>query len=312
MGVLEALGLGVLQGLTEFLPVSSSGHLSILEYFLGLAETPRFFDVVLHVGTLLAVLIFYRSAPGRVAGSLCNKTGRRSAFRMGELVVLGTLPTMAGALVFRPSALQGGASPADVQPSWTQQIGNLREYSSQQPWVVLAFMTCTGVVLLAGSRARGGTVDWTTMRRRHALAIGLAQMLSALCPGLSRSGMTISAGMLVGLRGEWAVHYSLLLSAAAIVGATVLKSRDVDPDWVSDNIVPTALGALAATIVGWFCITLLVRVVRGGRWWWFAVYVWCFVAVAGLLLASADGGASPQAQAKGASVAVDVRTPRRG
>jgi undecaprenyl-diphosphatase len=293
MGVLEALGLGVLQGLTEFLPVSSSGHLSILEYFLGLAETPRFFDVMLHVGTLVAVLLFYRSAPGRIAASLRVEADRRSVFRIGALVVLGTLPTMAGALIFRPLRLQSGESLADADPSWTERIGNLREYSSQQPWVVLAFMTCTGAVLLAGARARGGNVDATTMGWRHAVVIGLAQMLSALCPGLSRSGMTVSAGMLAGLRGEWAVHYSLLLSVAAIAGATILKSRDVEPDWVSENIVPTALGTLAAAIVGWFCITLLVRVVRGGRWWWFAVYVWSFAVVAGLLLAFVESGPVP-------------------
>jgi undecaprenyl-diphosphatase len=198
--------------------------------------------------------------------------------------VLGTLPAVVAALVFKPVELGEGQSLADVQPTLTQRIGNMREYSSRQPWTVLGFMTCTGAVLLAGSQARGGQVDSGSMRWWHAVAIGLAQMMSALCPGLSRSGMTVSMGMLVGLRGEWAVHFSLLLSMAAIVGATVLKGKNVDPAWIATNLTATIVGTLAATIVGWFCITLLVKAVRGGRWWWFAVYVWAFVIVAGGML----------------------------
>jgi undecaprenyl-diphosphatase len=283
----ESIALGILQGVTEFLPVSSSGHLSIFEYFLGLEETPRFFDVMLHVGTLLAVLLFYRVAPLKVwqgagAGSFPSKA--RLAVLAG-LIILATLPAIGAALVFRPTKLQPGQSLQEVDRSWTQFVGDLREYSSHQPQYVLSFMTITGAVLLAGSRAHGGTVDAHTMKWWHALGIGLGQMLSALLPGLSRSGMTVSTGLLLGLRGEWAVHFSLLMSLPAVLGATVLKAKDADPDWIAAHLLPTLLGTITAALVGWFCITLLIKAVQRGRWWWFAVYVWFFVAGSAFLLA---------------------------
>jgi undecaprenyl-diphosphatase len=291
MGTWESIGLGILQGITEFLPVSSSGHLSIFEYFLGLEETPRFFDVMLHVGTLLAVLLFYRTAPLKVwnqAGSSSFPTKSRLVVLAGY-VILATLPAVIAAAIFRPTKLLPGQSLADVDRSWTQFIGDLREYSSHQPQYVLCFMALTGAVLLAGSRALGGKVDAHQMKWWHALGIGLGQMLSALLPGLSRSGMTVSTGLLLGLRGEWAVHFSLLMSLPAVVGATVLKAKDADPRWIADHLMATLLGTMAAALVGWFCITLLVKAVQRGRWWWFAVYVWLFVAASSALLASQRG-----------------------
>jgi undecaprenyl-diphosphatase len=281
----EALGLGVLQGLTEFLPVSSSGHLSIFEYFLGLEGTPRFFDVMLHVGTLLAVLLFYRRFPFAIAREgVPGGVSPRRGIVIALYVLLATMPTVLAALVFRPTKLAAGESLADVSRTWTQFIGDFREYSSHQPGYVLGFMALTGLVLLAGSRAIGGQVDAHTMTWRHAIGIGIGQMFSALLPGLSRSGMTVSTALLLGLRGEWAVHFSLLMSLPAIVGATALKSRDADPAWIAQHVGATVVGTLASALVGWFCITLLLKAVRRGRWWWFAIYVWFFVAGASLLL----------------------------
>lgn len=282
MGWLEAIFLGLLQGLTEFLPVSSSGHLSIFEYFLGLEETERFFDLMLHVGTLLAVLLFYsREARRLVAIARETPSERHILWRTVLYVILATVPTVIAAIVFEPSDPNAvSAAEADI----FARIGNLREYSSHMPKVVLTFMGMTGVILLVGSRATGGTVDGVTMRWWHALVVGIAQMMSALCPGLSRSGMTVSAGMLAGLRGEWAVHFSLLMSIVAILGGAAKKSGEVNRDWLSENWPQTIVATLVAALVGWFCITLLVKAVRGGRWWWFSIYVWGFVAVAGVLL----------------------------
>lgn len=287
MDLLEALGLGILQGLTEFLPVSSSGHLSIFEYFLGLEEVPRFFDVMLHVGTMLAVLLFYRFRPLALLRQ-AGQPGALSLSRLGTIglfVVLATAPAVAGALVFRPTKLAPGQSLESVDRTITQQIGDLREYSQRQPGFVLSFMTITGAVLLAGSRARGGTIDAHSMKWWHAVAIGIAQLLSALFPGLSRSGMTVSAALLLGLRGDWAVHFSLLMSLAAISGAAVLKIRDADPSWIEANLAPTIAGTVASALVGWFCILLLIKSVERGRWWWFTIYIWTFVAVAATILA---------------------------
>ena len=96
--------------------------------------------------------------------------------------------------------------------------------------------------------------------------------------------MTVSTGMLLGLRGEWAVHFSLLMSLPAVLGAAILKAKDADPAWVSAHLIPTLLGTLTSAIVGWFCITLLLKAVQRGRWWWFALYVWAFVSISTLLL----------------------------
>ncbi|MFO0944446.1 MAG: undecaprenyl-diphosphate phosphatase [Planctomycetota bacterium] len=305
MGIIEAVGLGALQGLTEFLPISSSGHLSLIQYFLGLEDTPRFFDVMLHVGTLLAVVIYYRSSlwirpkdllrlgtsgrenidppktvPGR-PGALFYP----SPWRILIFLMLATVPAVIAAGIFRPTKLEPGESLATARSSWRNKVGDLREYSSQKPWVVLGFLTCTGFVLLAGARATGGHVDSQTMRWWHAFGVGIAQGVSAICPGLSRSGMTVSTGMLLGLRGEWAVHFSLLMSIPAILGAVVLKSRDLDTTWLtSENLWATFAGTVTSAIVGWFCISLLLRSVRRGRWWWFTIYVWSLVVVVSLVL----------------------------
>ena len=97
-----------------------------------------------------------------------------------------------------------------------------------------------------------------------------SRRLSALFPGLSRSGMTISTSLLLGLRGEWAVQFSLLMSIPAILGTAVLKIRDLDPAWLtSDNIIATLLGTAVSTVVGGLALALLVGSVRRGRWWWF-------------------------------------------
>lgn len=305
MGIIEAVALGALQGLTEFLPVSSSGHLSLIQYFLGIEDTPRFFDVMLHVGTLLAVLLYYRSSlwirprdmfrfrsspldsdPNASSPSSGTSTGTPGALfypspgRILAYLVLATLPAIVAAGLFRPTKLATGETLATVDSNWRNRVGDMREYSSQKPWVVIGFLTCTGFVLLAGSRATGGHVDSRTMSWWHALGIGIAQGISAICPGLSRSGMTVSAGMLLGLRGEWAVHFSLLMSIPAILGAVVLKSRDLDPAWLTpENVTATIAGTATSAIVGWFCISLLLRTVRRGRWWWFTLYVWGLVAV---------------------------------
>lgn len=291
---LESIGLGALQGLTEFLPVSSSGHLSIAEHFLGLAETPRFFDVMLHVGTLLAVLFFYRAMPGRLfrrAGQPGEFTLKRMAW-ISLYVVLATVPAVAAAALFRPTELEAGQSLTEIERTPTQWVGDLREYSSQQPAYVLLFMSLTGVVLIAGSRAQGGRIDASTMTAWHALGIGIGQMCSALMPGLSRSGMTVSTALILGLRPDWAVHFSLLMSLPAVLGAAVLKAKDADPSWLAQNVGVTIAGTLVAALVGWFCINLLLRAVQRGRWWWFAIYIWSFVLVAGCMLAQQSASAS--------------------
>lgn len=292
MGIWEAIGLGVFQGIAEFLPISSSGHLALLQYFLGIADTPRFFDVMLHVGTLAAVLAFYRRSLWISPSELL--TGKSHPWRTGELhllspyprrmvwfLILATLPTVVAALMFRPTKLAPGESLATTETSWRHQIGDIREYAAQRPEMILGFLLVTSAVLLIGARAKHGTGDSVTMTWWQALLMGTAQAFSALFPGLSRSGMTVSAGMLLGLRGEWAVHFSLLMSIPAILGAVVLKSRDLDPAWLTPpNVTATIVGTVVSAIVGWFSISLLLRSVRKGQWWHYSLYLWFVVIVA--------------------------------
>ena len=289
----SAVGLGVLQGLTEFLPVSSSGHLSLMQYFLGLEEVPRFFDVMLHVGTLAAVLLWCRR-PIAVQAAVMRRHWRRGTWRTAPSVrrnlrflgflVLATLPAVVVGLGYRPTQLRAGEKLADHPRPLTERIGNLREYSAAKPRRVLLTMFATGAILLAASAFRDGRIGPDQMRWWHVLLIGCAQAISAVLPGLSRAGMTISAALLLGLRGRWAVLFSLGMSVPAILGAAVLKGREVPLSWLTPaNLAATLVAAVVAAAVGWFCITLLMGAVTRHRWWWFTVYLWTLVA---LLLAT--------------------------
>jgi undecaprenyl-diphosphatase len=294
----SAIGLGVLQGVAEFLPISSSAHLALLEYFLGLEDTPRFFDVALHVGTLIAVLGCYRqlwapwlrvlftgktpadsSSSAAPAENSFGTLGHKQAYRLVALVVLGTLPAVIAGATFRPTKIRPG-EPAPTRSSFRHRVGDLRENASRHPWMVLGFLSVTSVVLLLSSRLGSGPTGPDQMTFRQALGIGVAQALSAIFPGLSRSGMTISTALLLGLRAEWAVHFSLLLSIPAVLGALVLKSADLDPSWLTgDRLTATLMGTLTSLIVGWLSIRLLMGSVRRGKWWVFSIYLACLIAV---------------------------------
>jgi undecaprenyl-diphosphatase len=297
LGVVEASWLGLLQSLTEFLPVSSSAHLALAQYFLGLNDLPTFFDVMLHVGTLVAVLFYFRGlfcevlwpkvaqpadspfvvlpsglAPPAASGSLPSLT------RLIALLVLGTLPVVAAVGVFPKSK-------PDRPHTWRNDIGNMREEASNRPWLVLGFLACTSVILVVASRARPGQVGGATMSWWHAVVIGIAQSFSALCPGLSRSGMTISTSLALGFRSDWAVQYSLLLSIPAILGAVVLHGAHLDPAWITTpHLLATGIGTVISAVVGFFCIGWLARAVQRGRWAWFAPYLWLLILAAGVVL----------------------------
>lgn len=295
MGIAEAVFLGLLQGLTEFLPISSSGHLSLLQYFLGLKDVPKFFDVMLHVGTLAAVVFYYRSSLWRATAEACGTAKsnpdaddslRLPPIKTACFLILATLPAVGAAAFFRPTKLTEGQSLESVDRSWRNRVGDLREYSAQRPRMVLGFLGCTSVLLIVAARKTGGTTNAASMHWTQALGIGIAQAISALCPGMSRSGLTISTGLLLGMQREWAVHFSLLMSIPAILGAAVLKTLDVDPAWLtSANLIATLAGTIVSAIVGWVCITLLLGSIRRGRWWWFSIYLWLLIAGVGIVLA---------------------------
>lgn len=253
-GLAGDLVLGVLQGLTEFLPISSSGHLAAAQIlFPGLRSPGVTMELATHVGTTVAVMVYYRRLiaalllPGRVEDAALLGMRRE---RWLYLLAVGTLPT-----VLIGFALRSSIRAAFDDPLWVAA-----------GWVV------SGVVLMASLRAPEASRELGPLR---AMAIGTAQGL-AIFPGVTRSGTTITAGMLLGVPSRVAVTYSFFLSIPAILGAAVL---DAVQAIVQD--IPTTLlfqdllfASLAAGFVGYFCIGMVHRATSGGWWHRFAWYCW--------------------------------------
>ena len=239
---IQAVILGLIQGITEFLPVSSSGHLVLAQRLLGLREPALTFDIALHLGTLVAVLLFFRrDIAGMVQGILGRGPERTSYTWLLVLIILGSVPTAVVGLLFKDSFEAMFASVTAVGVSLL---------------ITAALLLAAG---LAGRPRRGleETRSW------HALLIGLAQGL-AITPGISRSGSTISTALLLGLERELAVRFSFLLSIPAILGAVALQALDLPPGlhlaWT-----PLLLGALVAGVSGWLALRLLLGLVRRVR-----------------------------------------------
>ncbi|WP_250846635.1 undecaprenyl-diphosphate phosphatase [Aquisphaera insulae] len=291
---LESLLLGLIQGVTEFLPVSSDGHLAITQQgFAWLTGHRRsgkedlFFDIMLHVGTLCAILFHYRreileGARGLLLDAKDVRPGfdRGAVLRVGLLAGVATSPLVPFALIFKKKLEEA------FQSTTAAGVGFL----------------ITAAALLVVSwrmRSRDGSKDATTMTWLDALLIGIAQTAAPL-PGVSRSGMTIAAALLLGLTRSWSVGFSLLIAVPAICGAAVFELKDAlkDPSALGltpDRIAQTLAATVLAGIVGYFAILWLIRVVRGGRLWYFSVYL---IGLGSLVLAlSAVSGGSPDAGA---------------
>jgi undecaprenyl-diphosphatase len=262
MNLFDAILLGALQGATEFLPVSSSGHLVLAQHLLGGISQPGIvFDVTLHVGTLLAIAVYFWSD---VRG-LCTCLWRRDQQavierRLLALLAVGSIPTGIIGLVFK------------------DQVEGMFE----NPLLVAAMLLVTGTLLFIADRYRPGTRREGSLTVTDALLTGIAQG-AAIIPGISRSGSTIVALLLRGVSGETAARFSFLLSIPAVAGATLLSLRDAGQ--LSTNELPTYLaGAGAAFLVGLLAIHLLLGVLRRRRLGWFAVYCWLLGTVALTLL----------------------------
>ncbi len=259
-----SLFLGVLQGLTEFLPVSSSGHLVLFQQFFDLAgDEAILFDLVLHVGTLLPVLWFYRADVLRILSDPVAGTGpflEREGVRLLGLLAVASVPTAAIGLAFEDLFASLFSTPAAL---------------------TVTFAT-TGLLLhLAGRHDRSARA--VPLSVGLALVLGLAQGF-AITPGISRSGTTISVALMLGVEREQAARFSFLMSVPAILGAVLLKALDADPAQVDPASM--AVGFTAALVSGYAALVLLVRVVRRGTFPRFAWYCWGAAAVAaGIALA---------------------------
>ena len=264
MSLLSSILLGLIQGVAEFLPISSSGHLAIAEHLLGMSgasDIPEFFDVLLHLGTLVAVFVAYwDDVRDMVVEFFCGvrdlargstPTPVPPARRMILLIIVGTLPL----LIVLP-------------------IKDLVEGLADNMYFVAAALLVTGCLLFASDRVRKGRKTEKSATMVDVLLVGVAQAI-ATCPGISRSGTTITAGCFRGFDRKFAVRFSFLLSIPAILGANILSLKDAVEAGIIWADVPVYLvGVVVSAVVGYACIRLLKMIADRGTFGAFAYYCW--------------------------------------
>ena len=271
MNLFQALVLGVLQGATEFLPVSSSGHLVLLPWLLGWDSPSLAFDAVVHWGTALAVIVYFWrdwiTIAQAVFRSLLDRSLADSQARLAWFIVLGTIP----------AALIG------------YLLNDFFESMFGRPAAAAGFLLVTAVILALSERLGRRERGLDTLTWRDALLVGLAQAL-AILPGISRSGSTIAAGLARGLRRKPAARFSFLLATPIILGAGLLQVLDlVQMGGWAGQAPALVVGFVAAGAVGLSCIHFLMRYLQHRRLYPFAVY--CAVAgVVCLLVPLVRGG----------------------
>ena len=263
MSLLSSILLGLIQGIAEFLPISSSGHLAIAEHLLGMSgatEIPEFFDVLLHLGTLAAVFVAYwDDIRDMIVEFFCGvrdlarhttPTPVPPARRLILLIIVGPLPLF----IILP-------------------IKDLVEGLADNMYFVAAALIVTGFLLFASDRVKKGRRTEKSARLTDVLVVGVAQAI-ATCPGISRSGTTITAGCFVGFERKFAVRYSFLMSIPAILGANILSIKDAMDTVVVSEIPVYLVGVAVSAIVGYACIRLLKMIADKGKFGAFAYYCW--------------------------------------
>lgn len=263
MEMYQGIVLGILQGLTEFLPVSSSGHLVLGQIFFGITESQLMFNISLHVGTLLAILVVYfsdiRSILASVLGFFLKAVSGKPAkhlfnedphLRMAGLILVGSVPTAMIGLFLKEFEA--------VLFSSALLTGIMLILTGILLWVSRTYYTAEPI---------GDGLDI-----KKAVFIGTVQGL-AVMPGISRSGSTIAVGMMAGLDRDTAARFSFLLSVPAIMGAEVLGLKDIMEQGLSIDLV-TIYGTIAAFITGLIALKILLRLVHSGRFHLFAPYCW--------------------------------------
>ncbi len=246
MQILEAIVLGLIQGLTEFLPVSSSGHLVLFQNLFGIHEATQAFTILLHVATLIAVFIYYWKD---IWALICHPFQRTTA-----LLIAGTIPTVIIALLFNDTfdAIFGAGK-----------------------FIGFNFIF-TGFILLYADSRKEGRKKIRNMSIFDSLIVGVLQGV-AILPAVSRSGMTISACLARKVDRENAARFSFLLSIPAILGGMVLTIKDmITGDVVlteAFGVMPMIAGFVTAAVSGYFAIRFMVDIIKKGKLKWFSVYV---------------------------------------
>ena len=263
---LKAMVLGVVQGITEFLPISSDGHLlvtqTIFDWLTGTRSTGKenlFFDVILHLGTTVAILVFYRRVIATGLRGLLGSEDVPPGFRRPEIIRVGVLAAVATAPLI-PLAL--------FFKKWIE-----RAFEGVAMAGVGFLVTASILLLTAWLSRREGVKGPAEMTWWDALTIGIAQMFAPL-PGVSRSGVTIATALALGLSRTWSVGFSLLIAVPAVLGGVVFELKDIKPATLTaDAVAQAVVATVLAGIVGYFAILWLIRIVRSGRIWYFSVYL---------------------------------------
>lgn len=268
MTYIQAAILGIVQGLAEFLPISSSGHLALLQYFFGVeADSVLLFTVMMHVGTLVSVFIIYRKDIWALILELiatirdiCTGKGPRidssPTRRMGFMIIVATIPTALIGLLFE-----------DFFESLYASIVSIA--------MGLIF---TGIILLVAERVGRNQNGPMEMKWRHAVFIGVMQGI-AICPGVSRSGSTLFGSLISGLKREFAVEFVFLISIPSILGSVILEMPKALAEGMDASMTgPIIVGVVLSAISGIFAIKAMIKVVSSKRLIGFSIYVWLVAA----------------------------------
>ncbi len=263
MSVLEAIIYGVIQGIAEFLPISSSGHLALAQNFFGAEGESGFtFNIILHLATLISVCVVYREDVYMLFKGFFSLVGKlftgkaKDGLERGEklflMLCIATLPLI-------PAKLLG--------------FDELVETATGISWVIGGLLIFNGLMLIFSERLGKGVTDSDNGGYLRPLGVGLMQATLGLFPGISRSGSTITGGRLCGYTREDAVRFSFLMSIPAILGAVVTEIPDALEEGIaSELITPMIAGAVTAMVVGFFAIKLLQYLTKNKSFAFFSVY----------------------------------------
>jgi undecaprenyl-diphosphatase len=263
MNFFSSIFLGVIQGVTEFLPISSSGHLALTEFFLNIKEAGLAFDVCLHLGTLLGVCLYFRHDFSQMITALFNPqesgTGATRQRLLVFYICVGTIPAVITGFLLKDKA----------------------ETVLRSPAIIAAALAGAGLLLLAADKAGKHLRDMDSIGLADVVLIGVFQAF-ALVPGVSRSGITMTAGLMAGLNRMSATRFSFLLSVPVIFGAGVYNL----PDIIRQGAVPGQMGFYlsgfaAAAVSGYLVIAFLLRFIQTHS---FAVFAYYRILLAGLVL----------------------------
>ena len=263
MSLVYAIFMGIIQGLTEFLPVSSSGHLVILQQLLGLEEVGLGFNIILHIGTLVAVSIYYRKDLFLLFKEFFSLlkdvlTKGKSDIRANEhrlllvMLFIAILPTAAIGFLFN----------------------DLFESLFKTSYIVGYTLIITGIILWISNYLPVGSKHAKDMTLKDALFVGLVQG-AAITPGISRSGSTIFAGLATGFTRDLATRFSFLLSIPAILAAVVLEGPEIIKEVSAiGNVLPVVSGFIASAVSGYLAIDLLISILKRQKLQYFSYYCW--------------------------------------